>query len=130
MSKEIPERQRLAKSDADKIVKALQKKDLAVQRSDDRIDAWCQETERHICTFHWHPAENGNPGRWRFHLAMFDCFSDKDLQTAAREAGRIQRLAKACQEAWVAFSLSKSNRRWATYRGDVAALFLRQDPEE
>jgi|APSaa5957512622_1039677.scaffolds.fasta_scaffold02973_4 hypothetical protein len=128
MSKEQPDRWRLAKNDAKKIVKALQSKGFAVQRVDDRIDAWCKETERHICTFDWHPAHNDVPGRWRFVLVLSDCFSDRDLRTAVREASRVRGLVKSCRETWVAYRLSKSNRRWAAYRGFVAALFMRQDP--
>jgi len=154
MSKKLDPRRRLQKSDLPIIAQALEVRGYSIRRGDDRVEAWCPDTDRYVCGFYWRPAEKAKPaiesyaegdgfpahagkpaqtaqpGGWRFDLAISDCFSLKDLKTAMNEANRVRRIVPECRTAWAAFSGSKSEKRWVEYRSHVAALFMRQDTED
>lgn len=135
MSQGNPERRRLQKDDAKLIEQALEARGFEIHKSENRVEAWCPNTGRYICGFYWQSATKASdsrtamPSGWRFDLALADCFSLKDLKTALNEAKRVRKLVVICRTAWQAFCGSRSDRRWAEYRGHIAALFLRQDPD-
>lgn len=121
---------RLQKSDRDLIVKALEVQGFQVTAQEDTVWAKCPDTNRFTCAFYWKAASSEIPGHWQFSLAMTDAYSLKDLKTCITEANRVRKLVRQVRSAWTNFTSSKSTKRWAEYRGLVAALFLRQDPEE
>lgn len=121
---------RLQKSDRDLIVKALEAQGFRVTFQEDTVWANCPDTNRFTCAFYWKSATSTIPGHWQFSLAMTDAYSLKDLKTCITEASRVRKLVRQVRSAWASFTSSKSAKRWADYRGLVAALFLRQDPEE
>ncbi len=115
------------------IAQALEHRGFRVHKSMTRVEAWCPDTDRYICGFYWHKATKATdkfparPAVWRFDIAMSDCYSLKDLKSACIEAKRIRKVVHTCRAAWQKFSGSRSTSRWREYRGEVAALFLRQD---
>jgi hypothetical protein len=122
---------RLQKSDRGLIVKALEAQGFRVTTPEDtEVLGWCPVTNRFTCAFYWKSATSMTPGHWQFSVALTDAYSLKDLKTCITEASRVRKLAQQIRSAWASFTSSKSTKRWVEYRGLVAALFLRQDPEE
>jgi len=121
---------RLQKKDVDTIAKALQAKGLRTVQCSKRVDAYNALSQQWICSFQWVSAIKVKgelqPAGWRFNLALLDCYSLGDLGSAIREQSRVQRIANRARSAWKAFVANRSNKRWAEYRGFVAALLLHQ----
>lgn len=86
-------------------------------------------TEVYVGGFYWRSAGAEVAGAWHFYLAFAPLFSHRDLQTAASEIQRVQRVSDEIHAAWGHFVETKSDKRWTEYRGQMARMFLRQDPE-
>jgi len=106
------------------LVKSLESRGYKVHvRKGERIDAYDPVTNEFICGFTWNKGTSAAPGRWTFDFTMADVFSLRDLKTVLTEAGRVTRLRKHALSAWDQFLETKSDKRWASYLGIVAALF-------
>lgn len=125
-----PDRLRLM--DRDFIVATLKTAGFIVSSTSKRIDARCPDSGQNICQIIWEPTKTskdnpeGIPARWVFNICLADLFSVKDITTAIFEALRVQNIAPKARQSWKDYLLSRSQKRWETYRGFVAALFLRQ----
>jgi len=131
-----PGRSRLQKGDASFIQTALEAQGFRVHKTAKRVEGYDKVTGRYICGFYWRTATKAKDGQpampagWRFDLSLSDAFSLKDLKSAITEAMRVRTLLPELSAAWVGFAHSKSDKRWSAYRGVVAALFMRQDPQD
>jgi len=106
------------------MVKSLSDRGYKVHvRKGERIDAYDPKTNEFVCGFTWNKGTAEAPGRWTFDFTMSDVFSLKDLKTVLIEAGRVTSLRKHARTAWEQFMDTKSDKRWASYLGIVAALF-------
>lgn len=122
-------RQRLLKSHGPDIANALSAVGFTVATQAERIDIW-EADRKYLGGFIWRSATETEPGAWHFvcTLSPIHCF--RDLNTSVNELQRIRRLYGKIGAAWARFTESKSDRRWAEYRGLVAAMFLRQNAGE
>lgn len=111
------------------MVKSLSDRGYKVHvRKGERIDAYDPATNEFICGFTWNKGTATSPGRWTFDFTMADVFSLKDLKIVITEAGRVTRLRKHALTAWDQFMETKSDKRWSSYLGIVAALFAGRTP--
>lgn len=122
-------RKRLQKADRKDMVAFLRNAGLEVNSSADRVDVFDPDTRRYLGGFYWEAGDKTRPNGWRFDIALAEVFSVKDFHNATSELLRVQRLFPRMWAAWKAYSSSKSDKRWTSYRSFIAAIFLRQDTE-
>ena len=107
-------RRRLQKGDVEDMAKQLEDLGYKVNWKQDRIHIF--DASGYIGGFYWTPSKGERPGGWRFDVALTRTYSERDFRTAIHELGRLQKIRPALQKAWKAFTTSKSDKRWSSYR--------------
>lgn len=82
---------------------------------------------RWVGSFYWNSATESDPGGWKLNIGLIPVYSWSDVRRALTELRRVAAWYGLAVNAWKAFSSSRSEKRWVTYQGLIAALILRQE---
>ena len=117
-----PERRRVMLKDAqtlaDRLTVAGSK--ATVQHNGTAVYGWNQN-DTFACAFYWVSGKG-----WRFDVAQPCIYTHADVDFALDELDRSQQAAKAVTKSWEAYKSKRTERRWQSYQGTLAAHNFRQ----